>query len=134
MNSQKGNIDLILRRFKLIGLFVLILFAFKNTNSGKADSGANAISLEQVIEVNNSAVLFTPTVFKYIDNTLAASRISSYRNINYDNFKINYTNSRVDLLLRICKAKFVKIKPRFAILKLYYIQTSLNNGEIPLIS
>jgi hypothetical protein len=107
---------------------------FKNADSRNDDSVYKTGIIEHVLEFGNTAVIADPITFKCIDNTLVKCEIPSFSSSNSDRLQIIYSNSEENNMFRICKERFIKIKPQVLDINLYHIRTSLNNEGILLIS
>jgi len=140
MNKKRENINLLIGKVAMIGLFILIIFAFKNTDcSGKyrfCQSGriVHVLNIDKPPILDKSAILVSQISSKDFNGSIVACKIFAFNICNKNNFLIICSNNKVNQLLKNCNEKFLIIKPQISDFASYPIRTSLNNEEISSIS
>jgi hypothetical protein len=134
MNRQKEDMDFLIRKIITIGLFLFIFFIFKSTDCSNIESFNKSVAIEHVLTIDNSAILVKPISFPNLQNLLVSCDLFTFNNSNKENFKIICSNIKTNHLLRLCKERFIEIKPQIIDLNSYHIRASLNNEVISLIS
>jgi hypothetical protein len=136
MDKQKENINSLMRRLLMVGLFMFITFAFKTTDCSAKDSFCSNTHIVHFHDFgkttiqNNSAILASSVSFPNI----AACELFTLKICSKISFKVIYSNIEANQLLKDCKKQFLEIKPHITDLSLFRIRTSLNTDEISSIS
>jgi hypothetical protein len=134
MNRQKENIDLLIRKVFLIGLFLFALLLFKNTNSSVVESFNKSCTIETAFETDNSAILVEPVSFPSFDNSLVSCELFAFNNSNNENYKIICSNNKINHFLLLSNKQFLDIKTHLFYPYHHQVRASLNSEEIPSIS
>lgn len=136
MNRQKENSISLTERAIMIGLFLFVVFLFKNTDCTQKYffSQSHPVSIEHVFDVDHSVILAKSTFFPDINNSFVACKIPAFNACDKINFKMICSNCIVDQLFKNCREQFVVIKPRIFYMDSYYIRVPLHGDEIPSIS
>ena len=121
MNNKNENIDLWTGRFFII-IFFLFVLSFWDSDS-KADS--NSISIDQIVVVDNSAILVKTTDYTSNNDYPANSKFLC---INANNSQANdrFTNKAINQQFKHQKLRFFKVKPN---LLRIYSSNLISNSE-----
>jgi hypothetical protein len=140
MNRKKENINLLMGKVAMICLFVFIIFAFRSSDCSGNKSFCQRTPIVHVFNADesafseHSAILVSSRVLSTFYNSFVPSEIPALNTCNKINLKIICSANKVDQLLKICKAKFIVIKPQIIDIGSFHNRTSLNNDEVPSIS
>lgn len=122
MNNKNENIDLWTGRFFII-IFFLFVLSFWGSGS-KADSNSN--SIDQIVVVDNSAILVKTTDYASNNNYPANSKFLC---INANNSQANdrFINKAINHQFKYQKLRFFKVKPK--LLRIYSSNLISNSEE-----
>lgn len=132
--NRKENIDLVLRRVFTLALFVFALLLFKSTVSPVNGSFNKSDSIEIAFEKDHSAVLVESFSVKGNVNTIAWSKLLTVYNNSIRNYKIICANNAINHLLQLSDHRFWEVKTYTCHRYPHRVRTSLDSGEVPLIS
>jgi len=134
MNRHKKDIDLLIRKVFIFGLFLFVLFVFKSTNSSVAESSNKFNTFEKAFELKKTAILGQTISFKSSDNSKISCELFTFNNTNNKNYKLICSNNRINHLLLFSNQQFLDIKTHVINRYLHQVRASLSSEEIPLIS
>ncbi|MCB9002660.1 MAG: hypothetical protein H6537_11885 [Bacteroidales bacterium] len=135
MNRQEEHIEMAIKKALLVGLFLLALIIFKESQSFNNDSlFSQHRTIELVSEANHTATVVAPFTLHTLDNLLPDCEIFSVKTFNNNTVRLLYSNSIENKRFRFYKEQFIKVKPYISHIRLLHFQTSLNNDKVPSIS
>lgn len=132
--NRKENIDLALRRAFTLALFVFALLIFKSTDSSVNGSFNKSDTMVIAFEKENSAILAESFSITGKVNTIVWSKIFSDNNSSTPNYKIVCAKNAINHLLQLSDHRFWEVKTDTYHRYPYRVRTSLDSGEVPLIS
>jgi hypothetical protein len=140
MNRKNENSNLLKEKVLMIGLFLIIIFAFKSTAYAGKNSLCQRTPIAYNLDVDKSAIFGKAAILvsqissKDFNSTVVACEIFTLNLHNKNNFLVVFSNNKVNQSLKNCKEQFLEIKPRISDSEPYHVRTSINTEEIPSIS
>jgi hypothetical protein len=140
MNRKKENISLLMGKVAMICFFLFVNFSFRSSDCSGNKSFCQRTPIVHVFNADksaisdHSAILVSSRFLSTFYNSFVPTEILALNTCNKIYLKIICSANKVDQLLKICKAKFIVIKPQIIDIGAFHNRTSLNNDEVSSIS
>lgn len=133
--TRKENIDLLIRRAFSLGLFLFALLVFKSTDSAVNGAFDKSGTIEIALEKDNSAILVESlSITPGYDNAIVWCKLSTVNKSSVPNYRMICANNVVYHLLQLSDHRFWEVKTYTINQYPHGVRTSLDSGEVPLIS
>ena len=137
MNRQKENRYSWIGTIAMIGLFLCVICFF-----GNADSSTHItckqhmpIQVEHVVDVDHSAILVSSSASFNVYPSGIACNVSFNDKVSHTiNLAVLSSTNKINQLLKNSRKQFVAIKSTLIDIDSFHVRTSLDSGEVLLIS
>lgn len=134
MNKQNNRTDFGIGRILAFSFFLVILFTIKSSNCPETHSVVNSASIEYVVDIDNSAIIFETSSTPKYNILLSTLELISVNSDNNYSIEHSYSSIRANVLYRICSNRFSILKPLLAMPNSLAIRFSANKKDSPSIS
>lgn len=134
MNTKNQNTDLGIGRSLMFGIFFIALFTCANIDSRNDITANQHFSIANISEINSNAIVAEPYKFPNTSSLLTLC-LNSETLSNFGNsFFIQNSNLNTIVSFKLCKKKYIEIKPEILSINCYTHSTSVLFEEYTSIS